>query len=334
MKSSITVRLRIFSILVIASGGMAKAQLTAPTSPAAEQPSKIIFVTGNASKRFDIFQISPDGSGLRLITHDHRAYMKWNCCPAWSPDGQKIAFVSSDLPTFSESHDEIFILDVVGDTARALFSDDTSCLRDPAWSPDARHLVFVRGLKARVTIGRFNQHRTETCTQTELVSMNLDGTGLRQISHNENTSSSRPAWSPDGGAIAYVSSRKSDNVAKADIHLMDSDGSNPRSLTQGDGVEVNTDPSWSPDGSEIAFCSNRDGTQEAYLMNRNGTHVRQLTHGVPGGVVHPSWSPDGHQIMFGSRDARAVYIMKADGTDVRVLERFAWHPDFGKVAAP
>ncbi len=313
---------------------MGRAQLTVPMSSAPGQPSKIAFVMGDVTKRVDIFKVNPDGSGLRLITHDHRAYMKWNCCPTWSPDGKEIVFVSSDLPTFGGSHAAIFIFDVVGDTGRAVFRDDTSCPHDPAWSPDARHLVFSRGVKSRVTIGRLIQHRTENCTQMELFSINLDGSGLPQLTHSESTSSSRPAWSPDGRTIAYVSRPKSNDEGKADIFLMDADGSNPRQLTEGGTAEVNVDPSWSPDGTEIAFCSNRDGGSEVYLMARDGTHVRQLTHGAVGGVVHPSWSPDGHQIVFGAGDARAVYIMRADGANVRVLESAAWHPDFGKAVGP
>ena len=334
MKNSVTLQLWTLFSFVMASAVLGEAQLPVPTSSAPGQLSKIAFVTGNATKRFDIFQVNPDGSGLRLITQHDRAYMNWNCCPAWSPDGKELAFVSSDLPALGRSHAVIFILDVLGDTVRALFRDDTTCLLDPSWSPDATHLVFARGVKSRKFVGHFLQHRTEICIETELFSMGLDGSGLRQLTQDPTASSRRPAWSPDGRAIAYVSRSKAKEAGKADIFLMDADGSNPRQLTKGGAAEINVDPSWSPDGTEIRFCSNRNGGNEVYVMNRDGGGVRQLTHGTRGRIFHPSWSPDGLQVVFGKGDASAIYIMNADGTNVRVLEKSAWHPDFGKAADP
>jgi Tol biopolymer transport system component len=322
--------LRILFILIVVSGVVGNGQTTESMASLPSQTLKIAFVTGNATKRFDIFQVNPDGSGLRLITQDHKSHMKWNCCPSWSPDGKELAFVSSDLPQFAKSHAAIFILNVMTDEIHALFQDDAACLHDPAWSPDAKHLVFSRGLKSRATMGRVHQYRTETCPQPDLFSINLDGSGLRRLTDNETASSSRPSWSPDNRTIAYVSRPKAEQAAKADIYLVDADGTNQRQLTKGGAAEVNVDPFWSPDGAEIVFSSNRNGNNEIYVMNRDGAHVRQLTHGTPGGALHPSWSPDGLQIVIGTEDASAIYIMNADGTNVRVLEKFAWHPDFGK----
>ncbi len=331
MENSISLHTRIFLILVIVPAVLGRAQITGSMSSPASHTSKIAFVVGNATKRFDIFQINPDGSGLLPLTHDHRIFMKWNRYPAWSPDGKQLAFVSSDLPMYAKSHDAVFILDVARDSVRELFRDDARCLLDPAWSPDAEHVVFARGVKKRVTVGHY---RTETCTGSELYSVNLDGYGLRQLTHNETTSARRPAWSPDGGAIAYVSRPQSKEEVKADIFLIDADGSNPRQLTQGGPTEVNADPSWLPDGTTIAFWSNRSGADEIYVIDRDGANVRQLTHGTPGGARHPSCSPDGSQIVFGTGDAKAVFIMNADGTNVRVLAKFGWYPAFGKAVRP
>ena len=65
---------------------------------------------------------------------------------------------------------------------------------------------------------------------------------------------------------------------------------------------------------EIAFVSDRDGSFQIYLMNADGSDVRQLTHG-PGGNAKPAWSPDGSTIAFTSdRDGnREIYIMRSNG---------------------
>jgi Tol biopolymer transport system component len=335
MKNPIFASVRILSILVIVLVAPSKAQDAVPVSHPTEQPSKVAFASStDVTKRIDIFEINLDGSGLRLITHDPKGYWPWNCCPAWSPDGIELAFVSQDLPTLGGSHAAVLLWESAGGTVRTLFRDNTMCPQDPAWSPDGKHLVFARGLKSRASTGRLRQYRTEICTEPQLFSIHLDGSGLHQLTHDETSSSGRPAWSPDGGTIVYVSRPNSNYAGKADIYLMDADGSSPRDLTHGGLNEVNADPTWSPNGTEIAFCSNRGGRFEVYVMNRDGTRLHQVTHDVPGGARHPSWSPDGRQIVFGTGDARAVYVMNADGTDARVLVKVGWHPVFGKMAGP
>ena len=56
-------------------------------------------------------------------------------------------------------------------------------------------------------------------------------------------------------------------------------------------------PAWSADGSRIAFTSSRDGNQEIYYMNRDGSGLRRVTNS-PTIDVTPTWSPTGQQIAF------------------------------------
>ena len=76
-----------------------------------------------------------------------------------------------------------------------------------------------------------------------------------------------------------------------------------------------------PNG-QIAFESNRDGNNEIYAMNADGTIERNLTNHLANDVF-PAWSPDGTQITFSSDRAQAgnldVYVMDADGTNVTQL---------------
>jgi len=69
------------------------------------------------------------------------------------------------------------------------------------------------------------------------------------------------------GKIAFISDRD----GKAQIYVMDADGSNVVNLTN-DFFE-NWAPEWSPDGEKIAFQSDRDGNWEIYIMDVDGSNI-------------------------------------------------------------
>jgi Tol biopolymer transport system component len=72
----------------------------------------------------------------------------------------------------------------------------------------------------------------------------------------------------------------------------------------------------SPDGSDILFTSDRDGFSQIYLMDPDGSNIKQITDGSFNNYCG-TWSPDGKQIAFTSeRDGNTeIYVMNADGTE-------------------
>ncbi|WP_419194997.1 cadherin domain-containing protein, partial [Novipirellula herctigrandis] len=99
--------------------------------------------------------------------------------------------------------------------------------------------------------------------------------------------------------------------------------------------------SWSPDGSKIAFRSDRDGNDDIYVMDADGSNVTRLTFTGTATEGMPRWSPDGTKILFHSdQDGNdEIYVMDADGSNQTRLTNDAssdngalWFPDGSKIA--
>lgn len=121
-----------------------------------------------------------------------------------------------------------------------------------------------------------------------------------------------PTPSPTPGPIPCTIAFDSNRETNWEIFSMAPDGSNTVNLTNNPGDDF--DPAWSPDGSRMAFVSNRvndsDSGQYIYVMNADGSDVRQLT--FENWSDWPDWSHDGNWITYTSNDD--IYVMKADGS--------------------
>jgi dipeptidyl aminopeptidase/acylaminoacyl peptidase len=119
------------------------------------------------------------------------------------------------------------------------------------------------------------------------------------------------------------------------------DGAGALDLTPNTAGSSEHDPDWSPDRSRVVFASDVTGVNYLYVVNADGTGLRQLTFGF-GSDTQPAWSPDGTQIAFISRRADLwfqVHVMNADGTNIRALTSLAtiqqspsWSPDGRRLA--
>jgi Tol biopolymer transport system component len=167
------------------------------------------------------------------------------------------------------------------------------------WSPDGRRLALEVHDQPTVA-GRF-----------DIFVVNADGTDLRRLT--KDGVSRMPAWSPDGGRIAYV--RQEGNASH--LFVMRPDGTRPSQLTSGEGFHVS--PAWSPDGSRLAFARVSGGDSDIYAVNADGGEEVRLTDD-PGWDGDPEWSPDGERIAFiAERPEPGIYSVAPGGTGRTLL---------------
>ncbi|MAF10285.1 hypothetical protein CMK11_07530 [Candidatus Poribacteria bacterium] len=163
-----------------------------------------------------------DGGSSAQVTFTEPIDAAFDSAPSWSPDGSEIAFV-----TTRGSLSEIFAVDPGGGQARQITRDD-AWSRMPRWSPDARRLVYARGLDGE-TPG------------LDLYSAAADGEGIRRLTEHAD-SDAGPAWSPDGANIVFSRRRGIGFGSTSDILVMTFGGGEVRDLTAH--PSTNTGPDW------------------------------------------------------------------------------------------
>jgi Tol biopolymer transport system component len=244
--------------------------------------------------------------------------------------------------TGSQFSDDVYVspLDVETPTQLTFRRADDG---QPAWSADGRRLAF----------------KTTQFGSNQLAVIDADGTGERLLTRTFRFSEGQPAWSPDGTKLLYRRTAENPLTQDADTWVLDIEASatdptqpvtHPVLVRSGD----ERYPTYSPDGTQIAFRGSADliepsGDEELYVMDADGTNVRQLTHNADFDSA-PAWSPDGQRIAFENAPGNTlvpgteahekdIYVMNADGTHVRRLtdspgldEGAVWSPDATKIA--
>ena len=142
----------------------------------------------------------------------------------------------------------------------------------------------------------------------EVMISDYDGENVQAVTNNRSLNIAS-VWSPDAQSIAYTSWRadRPPNIYVAHIYK-------GTSALLTDGKTQNMLPAWSPDGKQIAFASFRSGNSDIYVMNSDGSGVRQLTNN-PADDTTPTWSPSGTRIAFTSSRTGTpqIWEMGVDG---------------------
>jgi Tol biopolymer transport system component len=241
-----------------------------------------------------LYSAAVDGGGVRLL-----ATNSFVGAPAWSPDGQKIAFEGVDharcVPGSTRcANGEIWLVNADGTGLNRFVPRGIA----PSWSPDSRRIAFA---------GHFNPYFQRGVVSVASIG---DPGRIRELSSLEYQAfpAWKLRWSPRADRVAYaVEKGRRSLVRVARLNARPQRGA--RTLLAGEG------PSWSPDGMRLAFWTRR--SRSLYVVDADGRHRRRLTRGMA-----PIWSPDGRWIAFTEDSPRGcfqIFVIRPTGRDRHAL---------------
>jgi Tol biopolymer transport system component len=294
-----------------------------PTSTPSPVPyqGRIAFASDRDGS-FEIYTMNADGSNQTRLTNSRG----WDTDPAWSPDGERIAFWSARDDPDGEIHiREIYTMNADGSNQTRL-THNLIWNTDPAWSPDGKRIVF-RYREDTSGDGVVNYQ-----DKGEIYVMNADGSGQTNLSNNP-ADDSEPGWSPDGKRITFWSYRNDSHG----VYVMNADGSGQTRLISLASAFSGA-PVWSPNGEHIAVsCKPESDNYEIYRINSDGSGLTRLTNHPGGNNQNPAWSPDGRHIVFNFRESNRngqyeIYVINSDGSGLTNLTNHPaddWYPAWG-----
>jgi TolB protein len=186
-----------------------------------------------------------------------------NVEPRFSPDGKRLAFVS----TSNRGHFHIFVgrfADGLLSNVQQLTPENISSLPryyysqvdheiSPAWTRDGTEILFISNRGRIHGTGGFWRIKAEP------------GSEAREIHYEETNWKARPDFSPDGKRVVYASYL---GQSWHQLWVMPAAGGDAFPISYGAFDNVN--PRWSPDGSKIAFISNRNGNTSLWVQTIPG----------------------------------------------------------------
>ena len=266
-----------------------------PSGPRATHIAYMSKVDGEA----DIYAMTTEGFAVTNLTHDKTVGLRADSEPAWSPDGQWVAFQRAAVKAPGA---RLFVVRSDGSDLHALAPSSNLKGSDmhPNWSPDGQTIVFSSD-----RTGHF-----------ELYMANVKGGVATRLTFTQWTVDNlEPAWSPDGTMIAFVRhewnmfpelpSNPTDSIYT--LKLTSSVTHPTYRITYPAIGRSDCQPAWSGDSAQIAFESNRNGTEDIYVVDRKGGDLRRVTT-LADNEYHPSWSSLGSQIVFVSDRTGATEI--------------------------
>jgi TolB protein len=209
--------------------------------------------------------------------------------PAWSPDGNRIAYVS-----FEQKKPVVYV-QTLSTSQRRVLANFRGSNSAPAWAPDGRRLAVVLTRDGN----------------SQIYIVPADGGAPVRLTGSSSIDT-EPNFSPDGQSILFTS----DRGGSPQIYRMSATGGPAERMTF-DG-SYNVSPRYSPDGKSFVFVQ-RNGNRFSIMLQELAS--RQVIPLTQGGIDEsPSFAPNGRMILYASLQGGRG-ILAAVSNDGRIKQR-------------
>jgi TolB protein len=221
------------------------------------------------AQNYQLVVADADGENQRLILQSRYPLMS----PAWSPDGQWLAYVS-----FESKRSAVYV-QLVRSGERRQVSARAGVNGAPAWSPDGKKLALTLG---------------GSSGNPDIYVLDLGSQNLTRVT-DDPAIDTEPAWAPDGRSVYFTS----DRAGGPQIYRIGvNPGDKPKRITFGG--NYNARPRVSPDGTQLAMVTLDNGNYRIAVQDLSSGTVRVLSRGHLD--ESPSFAPNGATLMYAERD--------------------------------
>ena len=234
------------------------------------------------AQHYRLIVADADGANPHLVLESRFPLMS----PAWSPDGQWLAYVS-----FETKHSAVYV-QLVRTGERRQVSARAGINGAPAWSPDGKRLALTLGGSGG---------------NPDIYILDLSTQDMTRVT-DDPAIDTEPVWAPDGRSLYFTSDRAgSPQIYQIGVQQ----GARPKRITFGG--NYNARPRVSPDGALLAMVTLDGGDYRIAVQELKGGSVRVLSHGHLD--ESPSFAPNGATLLYSERVANggSLATVSTDG---------------------
>ena len=278
----------VFSLIVLCAN-LSPLFAKAPTTP------KILFTSTRDGNR-EIYVMNPDGSKQVNLTQ-HRAE---DLQAVWSSTGEQILFVSD-----RDGIRDLYLMDPDGSNVRRVFKK-VVYRYFPTWAPDGKQIAYM--------------HKAHDLRASIIYTATLG-----KQKEESFVNALYPAWSPDGTEIACSVGGPGQESRLALINIRTGEREHLLPVRERGGQSL---PSWSVAGDKLAFSWNNNPLPPLaagehvpdawldkltiYIINRDGTGLRQIVDEAGPRAMVPALSPNGEEVLYTQEINGNLQIFKVD----------------------